>query len=160
MFELEMIGSALVEHCASSKVKMSLDVHCPSYNCTCASGFTCLYFSCSMLWLSTSKFEYKISNFLSKGEHLDCSNAILAVAYEIHKYYSTSNRFSLFKRLDLFPNESSLKIWIEYTAAIKINHPYRLDIYELLNRTSSRIVRVAAASGVAQEFWILLYQDE
>ena len=30
--------------------------------------------------------------------------------------------------------------------------PYRLDIYELLNRTSSRIVRVAAASGLAQEF--------
>ena len=34
--------------------------------------------------------------------------------------------------------------------------PYRLDIYELLNRTSSRIVRVAAASGVAQEFRIVL----
>ena len=27
--------------------------------------------------------------------------------------------------------------------------PYRLDIYELLNRTSSRIVRVPAASGLA-----------
>ena len=33
---------------------------------------------------------------------------------------------------------------------------YRLDIYELLNRTSSRIVRVAAASGLAQEFRIIL----
>ena len=42
----------------------------------------------------------------------------------------------------------------------KVQHfaqlPYRLDIYELLNRTSSRIVRVAAASGLAREFWILL----
>ena len=34
--------------------------------------------------------------------------------------------------------------------------PYRLDIYELLNRTSSRIVRVAAASRLAQEFRIVL----
>ena len=34
--------------------------------------------------------------------------------------------------------------------------PYKLDIYELLNRTSSRIVRVAAASVVAQEFRIVL----
>ena len=35
--------------------------------------------------------------------------------------------------------------------------PYRLEIYELLNRTSSRIiVRVAAASGLAQEFQIVL----
>ena len=33
---------------------------------------------------------------------------------------------------------------------------YRLDIYDLLNRTSSRIVRVAAASGLAQEFWKVL----
>ena len=34
--------------------------------------------------------------------------------------------------------------------------PYRLDIFELLNRTSSRIVRVATASGGAQEFRIVL----
>ena len=34
--------------------------------------------------------------------------------------------------------------------------PYRLDIYELLNRTSSRIVRVAAACGLGQEFRIVL----
>ena len=34
--------------------------------------------------------------------------------------------------------------------------PYRLDIYELLNRTSSEIVRVAAASGLAQGFRIVL----
>ena len=34
--------------------------------------------------------------------------------------------------------------------------PYRLDIYELLNRTSSRIVRVAAASGLAHEFRIVV----
>ena len=33
--------------------------------------------------------------------------------------------------------------------------PYRLNIYEPLNRTSSRIVQVAAASGVAQEFRIV-----
>ena len=33
--------------------------------------------------------------------------------------------------------------------------PYRRDIYEPLNRTSSRIVRVAAASGLAQEFQIV-----
>ena len=32
----------------------------------------------------------------------------------------------------------------------------RLDIYEPLNRTRSRIVRVAAASGLAQEFRIEL----
>ena len=31
-----------------------------------------------------------------------------------------------------------------------------IDIYELLNRTSSRIVRVAAASGLAQQFRIVL----
>ena len=30
------------------------------------------------------------------------------------------------------------------------------DIFELLSRTSSRIVRVAAASGLAREFWIVL----
>ena len=30
--------------------------------------------------------------------------------------------------------------------------PYRLDIYELLNRTSSRIVQKVAASGLAREF--------
>ena len=30
------------------------------------------------------------------------------------------------------------------------------DIYELLNRMSSRIVQVAAASGLAQEFRIVL----
>ena len=34
--------------------------------------------------------------------------------------------------------------------------PYRLDIYQLLNRTCSRILRVAAASGVSQEFRIVL----
>ena len=34
--------------------------------------------------------------------------------------------------------------------------PYRLDIYELLNRKSSLIVRVAAASGVAHEFLIII----
>ena len=34
--------------------------------------------------------------------------------------------------------------------------PYRLDIYEPLNITSSRIVRVVAASGLAQEFRIVL----
>ena len=34
--------------------------------------------------------------------------------------------------------------------------PYRIDIYELLNRTSSRIVRVESASELAQEFWIEL----
>ena len=34
--------------------------------------------------------------------------------------------------------------------------PYRLDIYELLNRTSSWIERVAAASGLVQEFQIVL----
>ena len=37
-----------------------------------------------------------------------------------------------------------------------MNLPYRLDVYELLNRTSSWIVRVAAASGLAREFWIVL----
>ena len=41
-------------------------------------------------------------------------------------------------------------------ASILKKVPYRLDIYELLNRKSSRIVRVAAASGVAQEFRIVL----
>ena len=39
---------------------------------------------------------------------------------------------------------------------LPIRIPHRLDIYELLNRTSSRIVRVAAASGLAQEFRIVL----
>ena len=34
--------------------------------------------------------------------------------------------------------------------------PYRLDIYEPLNRTSSRIVRVTAASGLALECRIVL----
>ena len=34
--------------------------------------------------------------------------------------------------------------------------PYRLDIYEPLNRTSPRIVRVAAASGLTQGFQIAL----
>ena len=34
--------------------------------------------------------------------------------------------------------------------------PYRLDAYKLLNRTSSRIIRVAAASGQVQEFPIVL----
>ena len=33
---------------------------------------------------------------------------------------------------------------------------YRCDIYDPLNRTSSRIVREAAASGLAQEFRIVL----
>ena len=36
------------------------------------------------------------------------------------------------------------------------NLPYRRAIYELLNRMSSRIVQVVAASGLAQEFWIVL----
>ena len=34
--------------------------------------------------------------------------------------------------------------------------PCRLTIYELLNRTNSRIVRVVAASGRAQDFRIVL----
>ena len=34
--------------------------------------------------------------------------------------------------------------------------PYRLDIYELLNRTSSRIVQKVAASRLAREFLIVL----
>ena len=34
--------------------------------------------------------------------------------------------------------------------------PYRRDMYEPLKRTSSQIVRVAAASGLAQEFRIVL----
>ena len=34
--------------------------------------------------------------------------------------------------------------------------PYRRKIYEPLNRTSSQIVRVAAASGIADEFRIVL----
>ena len=34
--------------------------------------------------------------------------------------------------------------------------PYRLDIYELLNRTSSQIVLMAAASRLAQKFRIVL----
>ena len=34
--------------------------------------------------------------------------------------------------------------------------PHRLDLYELLYRTSSRIVRVVAASGLSQEFQIVL----
>ena len=33
-----------------------------------------------------------------------------------------------------------------------VHLPYRRDIYKPLNRTSSQIVRVAAASGLAQEF--------
>ena len=39
---------------------------------------------------------------------------------------------------------------------VSINLPYRLDIYELLKRTSSRIVPVAIASRLAQEFRIVL----
>ena len=39
---------------------------------------------------------------------------------------------------------------------LKCRIEYRLDIYELLNRTSSRIIRVAAASGVVQEFRIVI----
>ena len=34
--------------------------------------------------------------------------------------------------------------------------PYRLNIYELLKRMSSRIAWVAAVTGVAQEFWMVL----
>ena len=34
--------------------------------------------------------------------------------------------------------------------------PYRRNIYKQLNRTSSRKVRVTAACGLAQEFWIVL----
>ena len=34
--------------------------------------------------------------------------------------------------------------------------PYRRDIYEPLNRKSSRIVRLAAANVLAEEFWIAL----
>ena len=40
--------------------------------------------------------------------------------------------------------------------ACRLTVPYRRDVYEPLNRTSSRIVRVAASSGVAQQFRIEL----
>ena len=36
------------------------------------------------------------------------------------------------------------------------NIPYRLDMYEPLNRMSSQIVRVEAASGLAQEIQIVV----
>ena len=36
------------------------------------------------------------------------------------------------------------------------NSSNRLDIYEILNRTSSRIVRMAAASGLIKEFQKIL----
>ena len=48
-------------------------------------------------------------------------------------------------------------LWANETGTITLLYriPYRLDIYELLNRTSGQIVRVAAASGVSQEFRIV-----
>ena len=47
-------------------------------------------------------------------------------------------------------------MWTCRSANAIICLPYWLDIYELLKGTSSRIVRVAAASGLAQGFRIIL----
>ena len=53
---------------------------------------------------------------------------------------------------DIF--KSSQAVTVQFSIMTYI--PYRIDIYKLLNRTSSRIVRVAAASGLAQGFRIVL----
>ena len=56
----------------------------------------------------------------------------------------------------IFPHEDKLSLilhtWFDSLQSV----PYRLDIYELFNRTSSRIVLVAAANGLAQELCIVL----
>ena len=50
--------------------------------------------------------------------------------------------------------------WFSNVLCFLVRIPYRLDINELLNRTSSQIVRVLAASGPAQEFQIVQEQYE
>ena len=57
---------------------------------------------------------------------------------------------------NLTPNEIGHQGFAVVSHIFICGTPYRIDIYGLLNRTSSRIVRVAAANGLAQEFRILL----
>ena len=55
-----------------------------------------------------------------------------------------------------YKGKAIIKKWNGTWSRVCIDLPYRLELYETLNRTSSQIVRVAAASRLAHEFRIEL----
>ena len=118
-----------------------------------------------------SIFLVKLPTFVCLLDDVFC----FSTQKRIGKLVSAQHFFSLFGQK--IPNKShvfslvvSVCVWPTWKLAIRkiqafheksvfqINIQYRLNMYELLNRTSSGIVREAAASRLANEFLIVLPQ--